>query len=220
MFGRWIYRKDGCRDVLVSTRLSTSIVKINNASPYSVVQSLRVVVCTGLLAPHRLPFLTPWEVHHRNDKEAVARVRNTREGVIPSRKRSQNAKRAAGIDAGLVGMLAIVLQVADTQQQESQVEGEEQEEKGDCRLQSAEEEDEGEDEPADEEQADVVEQAAGALGFFQGGFDGEAAGGEEDGEGDPETAVGGEGGGAEGVADCHFPGERVSNGGTEQGEVG
>ena len=32
-----------------------------------------------------------------------------------------------------------------------------------------------------------------------------ATGGENDGKGEPEAAVGGEGGGAEGVADGHFP---------------
>jgi hypothetical protein len=101
-------------------------------------------------------------------------------------------------------MFAIVLQVSNTQQQERHGERKEQEEEGDSGSERAEKQDESEDEPAHEEQAEGVKERSFGFGG-ELGFDVDWAGDEYDGEGDPEAAVGGEGGGAEGVAYGHFP---------------
>ncbi len=59
-----------------------------------------------------------------------------------------------------------------------------------------------------EEAEGVVElRCAAAFAGFEGGDDLEAAGGEDDAEGDPESAIRGESGGTKGVSDCHFPDE-------------
>lgn len=98
------------------------------------------------------------------------------------------------------------MQVPDPQQHERHIEAEEQGEEGDGGAQRTDQEEEGEDEPAYEVQTELVGEGVGARGR-EGFFDLETARGQDDGEGDPEAAVGGEGGGAEGVAHGHFPGE-------------
>jgi hypothetical protein len=101
-------------------------------------------------------------------------------------------------------MCAIILQVSDTQQQESHVEREEEEKEGDGGSERAEKQQEGEDEPAHEEETEGVEEC-GFAALHECRFDLEASGGQDDGEGEPETSVGGEGGGTEGVTYGHFP---------------
>ena len=56
-----------------------------------------------------------------------------------------------------------------------------------------------------EEKADYVIKTTRAFCGNDGFFDFEAAGSEEDGEGDPESAVGGESCSTECVANSHFP---------------
>jgi hypothetical protein len=90
----------------------------------------------------------PWEMCHRDDEEAVARIRNTRQGIIPREERSEESEVAASLDAASIGAFGIVMQVADTQQEEGHVQGEKEEEEGDGRFERAEKEDRCEDEPS------------------------------------------------------------------------
>ena len=64
--------------------------------------------------------------------------------------------------------------------------------------------DKGREGTYDEVQAEGIIEIPRAC-FFERGDDFESAWGEDDSEGEPEAAVGGEGGGAEGVAYGHFP---------------
>lgn len=135
-------------------------------------------------------------------------IGNTGKGIVPRHERSKQAEVTAGLDRGSVGNTLGGLEVADGEQEEGHVEEEEQQEEGDGGAQGAEHEDGGEDEPAREEEAKGVGEVVGAGGL--GGVradDVEAAGGQDDGEGEPEAAVGGERGGTEGVANSHFPGK-------------
>jgi hypothetical protein len=93
--------------------------------------------------------------------------------------------------------------VPNSEEEESKIQSEEQEEESHSRAKRADQEDGSEDEPAGEVEADGVVEIILVL---VGVSDGEAAGSQDDGEGDPEAAVGGERGGTEGVADGHFPG--------------
>lgn len=56
-----------------------------------------------------------------------------------------------------------------------------------------------------EEQTKGIVKRGNALLFNVRLLNVEATGGEDDGEGEPEAAIGGEGSGAESVADGHFP---------------
>lgn len=119
------------------------------------------------------------------------------------------------------------VEVADSEQQEGEVEPEEEREEGDGRTEGEEQEDGGEDEPAldwssdqyrslgrrlplhvetyeEEEAKGVVKGRRSAFGF-DGRGDLESTGGQDDGEGKPESTVGRERRGTEGVADGHFP---------------
>ena len=159
-----------------------------------------------------------------DDEEAVGVVGDTGEGVVPGGEGGEQAEEAAGLDDGRVGLaLGVAVDVADTEQQEGQVEEEEEQEEGHGGAQGAEEQDRGEDEPAldklvsgkrevsggggayEEEQAEGVIEHGGAAGFFDGRGNLESTGGQDDGKGQPEAAVRGQGGGTKGVADGHFP---------------
>lgn len=82
-----------------------------------------------------------------------------------------------------------MLQVADSKQQEGQVEREEEGEEGHGRSQGADQEKEGKDEPAHQVQAEGVEE----YGFAEADqirLNRETARGQDYGEREPETAVG------------------------------
>lgn len=93
--------------------------------------------------------------------------------------------------------------MSDSKEEEGEIEGEEEQEEGDGGAESADQEDGGEDEPAGKVETNGVVEVVLVLVRIA---DGEAAGGQDDGEGEPETTVGGESSGTKGVADGHFPG--------------
>ena len=96
---------------------------------------------------HLHPLLAPWEMQYRHNEEAVARVRNASQRIIPSRKCRKDTKSTTRTQAANLRSLRGVLKVGNAQHKESHIEGEEQEEEGDGRFQGAEEQDESEDEP-------------------------------------------------------------------------
>lgn len=78
----------------------------------------------------------------------VAVVRNTSQRVVPGQESSQETKEATSLDDGWVGLaLGVPVEVTDAEQEESKIEGEEEQEEGDCRPERADEEDGSEDEP-------------------------------------------------------------------------
>lgn len=87
-------------------------------------------------------------MRNRNDEEAVARVRDTGECVVPGEEGSEESKVATSLDAGRVGRATRRMKVADAEQEERHVEGEEEQEERNGRLERADEEDCGEDEPS------------------------------------------------------------------------
>lgn len=116
------------------------------------------------------------------------------------------------------------MQVADAEQEEGKIQREEQEEESDGRPQRCEQEDCREDEPAlddfrvttrfscsqrtgayHEYKAKRVEKGWGSSCFFDAGGDLKPTGGQNDGEREPEPAVGRQRGGAESIAYSHFP---------------
>lgn len=150
----------------------------------------------------------PGEVSNRDDEEAVAVISQTSEGIVPSGERSQEAEETTSLDDGSGGGAVGADQVADTQQQEGQIQEEEQQEEGNGRAEGAEEQDGGEDEPAHEEQTHrVIEEVTTAI-LLERGHNLEAARSQDDSESDPETTVRGQSSGTESVSDSHFPGER------------
>lgn len=171
----------------------------------------------GLLAalrlPHLLTHVRPRHVDDRHPEEAVAVVLQTRERIVPRHERRKHAERAAGdleVAAGRRVAHAVGVVLA-REEEEGQVQGEEEREEGHGRLEGAQEQDGGEDEPAGQEEADRgldVVRVGGIWPRF--GQDLPGLGCLEEGVGDPEAAVGGEGGGTEGVADGHFPIVRLS----------
>ena len=86
---------------------------------------------------------------HWNNEEAVARIGDTSEGVIPSEESSEDTEDATGLDATKVGRArAVKIEVADTEQEECHVKSEEEQGECYCRAQCAQEQEEREDEPA------------------------------------------------------------------------
>lgn len=79
----------------------------------------------------------------------VAVVCNTGEGVVPSQEGGQKSEKASGFDDGWVRVTFLVaVEIADAEQEESDIEGEEEAEEGDGGAEGEDEEDGGEDEPA------------------------------------------------------------------------
>lgn len=161
---------------------------------------------------------------NRDDEEAVAAVGNTSKGVVPSGECSQETEETTCLNDGSVGLASRVpLQVTNTKQQEGQVQEQEEAEEGDSGSQSAEQQDGGKDEPAlrrivnatlilpaidqayQQVQSHRVVKHGGATGGFNRRLDLEPTGGQDNGERDPETSVGGQSSGTEGVSDSHFP---------------
>lgn len=91
----------------------------------------------------------PGEVSDGDDEEAVTGIGDTSKGIVPGGESSQETEETTGLlDVGVGVAVGTALQVGNTEQEESQVQGEEQHEEGDGGLQSAEQHDGGEDEPA------------------------------------------------------------------------
>jgi len=98
--------------------------------------------------------IRPWKVEDRDNKEAVGRVGHASESVVPSPESGQTSKGAASLDATVLRFLAIVLEIANTQEEEGQVKPEEEQGKHNGRLERTEKEEEGEDEPSLDSLAD------------------------------------------------------------------
>ena len=137
-------------------------------------------------------------------EEEVARVGNTGKHVVPSQERGDESETAAG-DTHVRRCRRVRDLVLDGEEQEGQVEGEEEGEEGHGRPQREHEHAEGEEEPRPQVQRERGVEAAHARRGVGVGVHDAKRGGQDDAEGDPEAAVGGEGGGAKGVADGHFP---------------
>lgn len=146
-------------------------------------------------------------VYYSNE-EYEPGVGNTGKRIVPRKEGGQYAPDATGLLQAIGGFGgAIVVGVLGAcEEQEGQVEGEEEEEEHDGGPQGAQEQDEGEDEPARQEEA----QHGGDLGRVCVGVDHAERWGENQGVGDPETAVRGQGSGTKGVAYGHFPIRRES----------
>lgn len=154
----------------------------------------------------------PGEVSNGNDEEAVAVIGQTSESVVPSGERSQEAEETTSLDDGGSGGAISANQVANTQQQEGDVQEEEQQEEGNGRAEGAEQQDGGEDEPAHQEQTHRVIEEVGTTILLERRHNFEAARSQDNSEGNPETTVRGQSSGTKGVSDSHFPGaKRVSS---------
>jgi hypothetical protein len=135
-------------------------------------------------------------------EERVGRLGDTSVGVVPGEEGSEETKDTTSLDETNVRVCALVWadEMAETEHEEGQVEGEEEKEEGDGGLHGAEEKQEGEDEPAHEVESENVLQLRGSVGFRNA--KGTSV---DDGPRDPETTVGGESSGGKGVAASHFP---------------
>jgi hypothetical protein len=82
------------------------------------------------------------------DQIPVGGVGDAGKGIVPRQEGGEETAPAASLDAAQHGGTAGVLEVADAEQQESQVEPEEEHEEHEGRPQGAGEEDRGEDPPS------------------------------------------------------------------------
>lgn len=92
--------------------------------------------------------LGPREVSNRDNEEAVAGIRNTGQGIVPREEGSQQSKEATRLHDRGVGSSTVMPEVADSQQQEGQIQREEKREERHGGLQGAQQEHEGENKPA------------------------------------------------------------------------
>jgi hypothetical protein len=76
---------------------------------------------------------------NRDNEEAVPSIRNTSKGVIPREERGKEAEVASTLKAGRAYRRVIGTEVPNTEQEERHVEGEEEREERDRRLERAEE---------------------------------------------------------------------------------
>lgn len=74
-----------------------------------------------------------------NENIPIRVIRNPSQRIVPSRKRRQQAKETSSLDNRRVGHAGgIAMQVADAEEQEGEVKGEEKEEEGDGGAESGE----------------------------------------------------------------------------------
>jgi hypothetical protein len=89
----------------------------NSRKPFFFLNNLTFNLITTLTA-----LLRPREMRHRDDEEAVARVHDTCQSIVPSEKRGQDGKEAASFDDAGGGFAGRVLdQITDSKQQKGQV---------------------------------------------------------------------------------------------------
>ena len=88
-------------------------------------------------------------MHNRHNKETITIIRNPRQRIIPRRERAQQREKSARLYNRGVGVAGgVAVEVADAEEHEGHVEGEEEGEEGDGGFEGAEDEEECEDEPA------------------------------------------------------------------------
>lgn len=137
-----------------------------------------------------------------NLEEGVGGLGDTGVGVVPGEEGSEETKDTTGLDesVGSVGGSSWADEMAETEHEEGEIESEEEGEEGDGGFHGAEKEEEGKDEPAHKIEAEDVLEFRSGVGL------GDAKPWSVDhAPRDPETTVGREGGGGEGVAASHFP---------------
>lgn len=66
-----------------------------------------------------------------DNEEAVGVVRNTGERIVPGQECRKDTESASSLDAAFVGSAAAVLEVANAEEEEGHVKGEEQQEESD-----------------------------------------------------------------------------------------
>lgn len=94
----------------------------------------------------------PGEVGNGDDEEAVAVVGKTSQGVVPGGKSCQETEETTCLlDLGVGVAGTIVVKVAETQEEEGQIQSEEQDEESNGGAEGAEDQNGGEDEPAKQE---------------------------------------------------------------------
>lgn len=90
----------------------------------------------------------PREVHNRDNEETVAGVRHTGEGIVPRGKRGQQTEETTSHDNGRIGLaFSVAVLVANSEQQEGDVQEKEDRKEGHSGLQGTEEQHCGKDEP-------------------------------------------------------------------------
>lgn len=75
-----------------STHRISSIILLTSQTHHRSLHR-RIII---ILLPHRPSLITPREVHDRNSKERVRRLRNASQHIIPRDESSDDAKHAAG----------------------------------------------------------------------------------------------------------------------------
>lgn len=143
--------------------------------------------------------------------EYIPVIRDTGQRIVPRHEGSEDAKVAPSLDDHGLGSAILAVQVADGEQQEGEIEEEEEQEEGDGGTQRTEQQDTREDKPAGEEEAEGIGEVVRAgrrPGVCR--LDLEAARREQDREGEPEAAIGGERRGTKSVPYCHLPTQLIS----------
>lgn len=88
-------------------------------------------------------------MEHRNREETVAVICQPSERDVPRQESSQQREQPTGLDDGGVGHGgAVAVDVADTQEEEGDIDGDEDGGEGEGGFEGADDEEEGEDEPA------------------------------------------------------------------------
>lgn len=88
-------------------------------------------------------------MRRRNPHKTITIIRQPRQARIPRQERGQQRKQPTGLDDGLVGGCgAVAVDVADAEEEEGDVDGDEDAAEDEGGFEGAEDEEEGEDEPA------------------------------------------------------------------------
>lgn len=88
------------------------------------------------LPAHLTSLLGPGEVSDRDEEEGVALVKDTGESVVPSDEGSSETEATANVDENRLGASGAMVEVAEGEEEEGQVQCQEKQEEGDCRLES------------------------------------------------------------------------------------
>ena len=98
---------------------------------------------------HTIPMHTYIQTVRGDNNVPIRVVHDTRQCIVPSRKRRQQSKKPSRFDDWRVRFAhRVPMQVADAEKQESEIEGEEKDEESDCGAECGYEENGCKDEPA------------------------------------------------------------------------
>ena len=140
----------------------------------------------------------------RAQENYLRAVLKSGKGVVPSKESSEETKQTASLLKSHAGgfITEIEGELLTSQEEESKVQGEKQEEKSDCGLQGAQDHNKGEDEPTTQEETENTISFTPVRTVSSKEVE---VRGKNDGVGDPETTVRRESSSTEGVASRHFP---------------